>query len=73
MRGLSEQISSNAITEKIAIDERSRELYEKITKLRSKILLYNEHLLVCILDICEYLLKFLLVYNPAILEPIVNH
>ena len=38
MRGLDEQINSSAITEKIAIDARSRELYEKITNLRSKVL-----------------------------------
>ena len=42
MRGLSEQINSSAITEKIAIDVRSRELYEKITNLRSKVAGFNE-------------------------------
>ena len=42
MRGLDEQINSSAITEKIAIDARSRELYEKITNLRSKVAGFNE-------------------------------
>ena len=42
MRALSEQISSNAITEKIVIDERSRQLYAKISELRSKVAGFNE-------------------------------
>ena len=41
-RELSEQINSSVITEKIAIDARSRELYEKITNLRSKVAGFNE-------------------------------